>query len=668
MEEKNNKSDVTRKAKALEDILSGEDRDRTAGEYLESLRGEECGIEELEAIALMLTTFKLQWRNQYHFNDDYRTRILSWLSGQAGRSPIVRAACATLAGNVGILAQAAFGECCTVDSLKKKIAEAAAEAARMQNPMAAFLTWVAAPECYTQLANRIEEFLADREKTITSHWYLQLSTRIFRMKAQKCGKMFLAFHSLSTKNVTESTSAFKSLSQIYGRMEIMTLNLMLLGINTEDIITDNVKKNILSAVARLGEGDTFTELDAEILHSILQSKFSRKIQGSYDTQKFFKELIRKNKYSYHIVFQDVRKWSFLYYAVKSCVSFLYAGFLAFDPLDEENFTKWKALTLQHKRQLLEYECKSLYLHDLNEPYPEKWKQSMETVNYLLGDMGQAQPGKFQEAWQVAWDNNMENTVNALIQAGFMDIPKNDINRLFAKDTQKITYQYMLRYQEKNRELPRWITDQISYRAKAYDVFQFIGQADFPDEEKSCICKALLDAVWKSIPYQYHDVILWLFDTQPGLMGTFLSTDEMGALAKTLIGCSCATEPQQEILSKYTMDKAEWEQRRKEAEKRKQEQKELEELEELQDSVRRTVMDIISHGIWMKATDILRFQDRFFKPELARIATQGIKEMDVSIFEKIQAYAGIARAANCGTYLFNELNEIVKHSGDMSRTF
>ena len=44
MEEKNNKSDVTRKAKALEDILSGEDRDRTAGEYLESLRGEECGL------------------------------------------------------------------------------------------------------------------------------------------------------------------------------------------------------------------------------------------------------------------------------------------------------------------------------------------------------------------------------------------------------------------------------------------------------------------------------------------------------------------------------------------------------------------------------------------------------------------------------------------------
>ncbi len=658
MEEKNSKSDVTRKAKTLEAILFGEITDRTAGEYLESLRGEECGVEELEAIALMLTTFKLKWWNQYHFNDDYRTRILSWLSGQAGRSPIVRAACATLAGNVKILAQAAFGECHTADSLHKEIAEAAAEAARMQNPMAAFLTWVAAPECYTQLANRIEEFLADREKTLSSHWYLQLASRIFQMKAQKCGKMFLAFHSLSTKNVTESTSAFKSLSQAYGRMDIMTLNLMLLGSNTEDIITDNVKKNFLSAIARLGEGDTFTELDAEILYCILQSKFSRKIQGSYDTQKFFKGLIWKNEYSYHIVFQDDRKWSFLYYAVRNCVSFWYAGFLAFDPLDEENFTKWKTLTLQHKRQLLEYECKSLYLHDLNEPYPEKWKQSMEIVNHLLDNMAKAEYGKFQEAWQVAWHNNMENTVNALIQAGFMEIPKEGSFWLSAKDTQKITYQYMLRYREKYKELPRWIIDQINDNT-VYDAFRFIGQEAFPDEEKGCICMTLLDAVWESIPYLYHEVIVWLFDAQPGLMGTFLSTDEMGALAKIFIGCSWITESQQEILSKYTMDEAAWEQRRKEAKKRKQEQEELKKLEELQNSVKKTVMKIINHDIWMKVNDILRFNDRFFKPELARIATQGIKEKDLSIFEKIQAYAEIAKAANCGTYLFSELKELVK---------
>ncbi len=51
----------TCKAEVLEDILSGEITDRTTRECLESLRGEVCRTEELEAIALILTMLQKQW-------------------------------------------------------------------------------------------------------------------------------------------------------------------------------------------------------------------------------------------------------------------------------------------------------------------------------------------------------------------------------------------------------------------------------------------------------------------------------------------------------------------------------------------------------------------------------------------------------------------------------
>ena len=54
-----------------------------------------------------------------------------------------------------------------------------------------------------------------------------------------------------------------------------------------------------------------------------------------------------------------------------------------------------------------------------------------------------------------------------------------------------------------------------------------------------------------------------------------------------------------------------------------------------------------------------FIEPFIKPELARIATQYVREQDITTAEKIQAYAEIANAAKCDIYLFRELKKIMK---------
>lgn len=59
------KERIKEKAVAMENILSGMDRTRSAGEYLESFRGQACATEELEAIALVLANKRYIWMEQH---------------------------------------------------------------------------------------------------------------------------------------------------------------------------------------------------------------------------------------------------------------------------------------------------------------------------------------------------------------------------------------------------------------------------------------------------------------------------------------------------------------------------------------------------------------------------------------------------------------------------
>ncbi len=654
------KERIKEKAVALENILSGMDRTRSAGEYLESLRGQACATEELEAIALVLANKRYIWMDQRQFNDDYRTRILDWLLKQGGNSLAIQAACATLAINNTMLKAVVLGEDNTEEALEQKILDVAVKAAGSGDPAAAFLVWIAASGCYPVLAGQIEDFLSDRENVLCNRWYLHLASHAFSGGTLRPGKMFSAFCALRAKNVTESTSAFKTLLKIYRRTEIIALNMALLSAGANDIVSDNIKKNFLSAIAGLDKEKTFTEFEAETLREILDRPFYRKINGSNNTQKFFENEIQRFENTYHTVFENTHEWKLLYHAVPNTISFEKAGFLAFDPLEPENILKWEELKPSHKIRLLEYRCGSLCLSDLNIPYPEQWKRSMKTANRLLDKIRRADGEKFREAWQVAWEYRRGNIVNALIQSGLMEIPGGD-GRFWlpSGNYQKTEFQYLLRYREKHGRTPKWASQYISSMDNAYKAFTFVRESPFSSGEKKDICMALLDAAWNSTPCFYWRLVHGLFDAHPDFLKMFLDGGEITALAETLMGCPGLSDSAHETLSRYTMSEAEWKRRKEKAEKAQQEQKDLEKLERLQESTRKTVMKIIQDAHIKNNFTIRWFIEPFIKPELARIATQYVREQDITTAEKIQAYAEIANAAKCDIYLFRELKKIMK---------
>lgn len=661
---------IIEKAKKLENILSGKDGSRTAGEYLESLRGQDCETEELEAIALFLSVKQTAWRGRYHFNDDYRSRILGWLLKQGGQSIVIQAVCAVLAGSDDTLAKVVLGEHGTVEGLRQKKDEAVISASdSSSSPMAAFFVLLSVPEYYAQLAKKIDEFLMDRKTVLAHTWHLRLASYFLKCEKRKGkSKLFSAFQALSAQNVTESTAAFKTLSKIYSRTEIIALNLLLFGFRPMDIVTDNICKNFIAAIAGLKEEDSFTEFEARILSETLSRPFSRKVNGSDSIRKYFASKLTGAMNSYHTVFKDTGKWDLLYRAIMddevSNISFHAAGFLAFDPLDQENSTKWNLLDSHHKKQLLEYRCRSLCLSDLNEPYPEEWRDSMETVTRLLKSTMQEESQKTGKlASEDEFLYGMCYTVNAMIQAGFMEIPDEKDRAWLLGDEQKLEYQYMLRYLQKHGKPPKWMLYCFEYQDCLYSAFQFVAGSTFSAAEKGEICVALLDGAWSSIPCSYHELMRSLFVTHPDLVKTFLNEDEMSLLAKTLMECMDIKDSEREALLRYTMSEAEWERRKKESEAAKQEKRDLKELKKLQDSLKNVIMEIVSFDnadkAWELEHEIMWFNEPFIKPELAKIATRSIRELDLPTVKKIRLYAKIAEAAKCDTYLFDELRKILK---------
>lgn len=661
---------IIEKAKKLENILSEKDKSRTAGEYLESLREQDCETEELEAVALFLSVNQTAWRGRYHFNDDYRSRILEWLLKQGGKSIVIQAACAVLAGSDDTLVKVVLGEHGTVEGLKQKKDEAVISASdSSSSPMAAFFVLLSVPEYYAQLAKKIDEFLMDRKTVLAHPWHLRLASNFFKYEKRKGkSKLFSAFQALSAQNVTESTAAFKTLSEIYSRTEIIALNLLLFGFQPMDIVTDNICKNFIAAIASLKEEDSFTEFEAEMLSETLSMDFSRKVGGSNSTRKYFANKLIGTINSYHTVFKDTGKWNLLYRAIMgdevSNISFHNAGFLAFDPLEQENSTKWNLLNSHHKKQLLEYRCRSLHLSDLGEPYPEEWRYSMEIVTRLLKSTRQEESQKTGQPASVdEFLYGMCYTVNAMIQAGFMEIPDEKDRAWLLGNEQKLEYQYMLRYLQKHGKLPEWISCHFEGQSLAYNEFRFIAESSFSETEKGDICLAMLDGVWSLIPCCYHKLMCLLFDQQPELLKTFLNKDEMASLAETLMECPDVMDTERNMLSRYTMSEAEWDRCKKESEAAKQEKRDLEELKKLQDSLKNVIVEIASFDnvdkTWELVHKIRWFNEPFIKPELARIATQSIREQDLPIAKKIQLYSEIAQAAGCDAHLFNELRKIVK---------
>lgn len=666
MANENKTKDLTAHSRTLERILlnreyseDGEKCAKSAGEFMETLRSENLETEELEALAVTLVAYENVWRTNSQFNDDYRSRILKWFMDQAGTSPVIRIACVNLSRHEYMLTGAAFGTPHDENALDQIKSEAAAELTAAGDPVKALIAWVAGVGQYTPLAELIEEFLSDKELATTHEWYLHLAAYAwaFRTKPSGAKKMFSAFYMLSRKNVTESVSAFKTASTVYGKLGTMALNLLFMEETSERTVRDNISKNILNAVAELKETDDFTALEARGVRSVLETQFSRKVDGDVSTAAYFKQRACFGSGSYQPIFTDDRKWKLLYWAVGNKLTFYNAGYLAFDPLDEGNRVKWDTLSKEHKLQLLDYACSKLYRYDLNEPYPDAWRESVRTAVRLFNEVGQAQKEP-QDAYQVVMRNSLYGAINALIQAGLMEAPDTKA-RFWPAQCHTLMFQYMLQFREQFGKTPLWFKEKCDCLLGAQSTLQSLAELSCTAEEKGRILLAVLETVWENMAPEYYRVLMSLFSRHPDMLGLVLTKAELAELASTMLHCQNLSEQERETLLRYALGEDAWERRRHEMELQTEEQNKLEALRDFQDELANRLTEIVGIAMYSICSGIRGCKHQFVKPDLARIATQRIHESSKDPLDKLKNYIEIAQAADCDTYLYEEMEKMIQ---------
>ena len=666
MANENKTKDITAYSRTLERILlnreyseDGEQYAKSAGEFMETLRSRDLETEELEALAVTLVAYNNLWQSNTRFNDDYRSRILKWFMDKAGASPVMRIACANLSRHDDMLTEAAFGTLCDEAALDRIKAEAAADVAAAGDPAQTWIAWVAGIELYAPLAGLIEEFLSDKELVIIHEWYLHLAahSRAFRTKPSGAKKMFSAFYMLSRKNVTEAVPAFKTVSAVFGKLGTMALNLLFIEETSERTVQDNISKNILSAAAKLGETDDFTVLEARGIRSVLENRFSRKVDGDVSTVAYFKQRACIIGEAYCPVFSDDRKWKLLYWAVGNRLSFFNAGYLAFDPLDEGNRVKWDTLSQQHKLQLLDYACSKLYRYDLNEPYPDAWRESIRTAVRLFNEIGQAQKEP-QDAYQVVMLNSLHGAINALIQAGLMEVPDTK-TRFWPAQCHTLMFQYMLLSREQFGKTPLWFKEKCDCLLGAQSTLQSLAELSCAAEEKGRILLAVLETVWENMAPEYYRVLMSLFSCHPDMLGLVLTKAELAELASTMLHCQNLSEQEQETLLRYALGEDAWERRRHEMELQTEEQNKLEALQDFQDELANCLTEITGIAMYSICSGIRGCKHQFVKPDLAKIATQRVRESSKDPLDKLKSYIEIAQAADCDTYLYEEMEKMMQ---------
>ncbi len=666
MANENKTRDNTAYSQTLEMILlnreysaDGEQYTKSAGEFMESLRSKNLETEELEALAATLVAYvKLWWYNS-NFNDDYRQRILKWFMDKAGTSPVIRAACAKLSWNDDMLTAAAFGVSCDEDALERIQTEAAADSAAAGDPAKAFIAWVAGVGQYTPIAELIEEFLSDKELVTIHEWYLHLAaySRAFCTKPSGAKKMFSAFYMLSRKNVTEAVPAFKTLSAVYGKLGTMALNLLFMEETSERAVRDNISKNILNAAAELKEADDFTALEARGVRAVLETQFSRKVDGDVSTTPYFKQRACFGSGTYQPIFKDDRRWKLLYWAVGSQLTFYNAGYLAFDPLDEGNRAKWDTLAKDHKLQLLDYACSKLYQPNLRISYPDEWRESIKTVVHLLNEIGQAQQEP-QDVCQLVMKHSLYGAANALIQAGFMDVPDTKAH-FWPAQNDTLMFQYMLKFKDQYGKTPLWFLEKCDNASNAKSTLQRLAELTLPREEKSLIFLGVLDTVWENMAVEYSGIVMWLLSMHPEMLNLVLTKAEVAELASTMLHCQNLSEQEQEILLRYVLGEDAWKQRRHETELKAEEQKKLKALQDFQVDLQDYLKEIMGTDLLAICRDIRWCKYQFIKPDLARLATQRVRESAKDPVAKLESYVRIAQASDCDTYLYEEMEKMIQ---------
>lgn len=666
MANENKTKDITAYSRTLERILlnreyseDGEQYAKSAGEFMETLRSRDLETEELEALAVTLVAYNNLWQSNTRFNDDYRSRILKWFMDRAGASPVMRIACANLSRHEDMLTEAAFGTLYDEAALDRIKAEAAADVAAAGDPAKAWTAWVAGIELYAPLAGLIEEFLSDKELVIFYEWYLHLAAHswAFRTKPSGAKKMFSAFYMLSRKNVTEAVPAFKTVSAVFGKLGTMALNLLFIEETSERTVQDNISKNILSAAAKLEETDDFTVLEARGIRSVLENRFSRKVDGDVSTVAYFRQRACINGGAYYPIFSDDRKWKLLYWAVGNRLSFFNAGYLAFDPLDEGNRVKWDTLSQQHKLQLLDYACSKLYRYDLNEPYPDAWRESIRTAVRLFNEIGQAQKEP-QDAYQVVMLNSLHGAINALIQAGLMEVPDTK-TRFWPAQCHTLMFQYMLLSREQFGKTPLWFKEKCDCLLGAQSTLQSLAELSCTAEEKGRILLAVLETAWENMAPEYYRVLMSLFSRHPDMLGLVLTKAELAELASTMLHCQNLSEQEQETLLRYALGEDAWERRRQEMELQTEEQNKLEALQDFQDELANCLTEIAGIAMYSICSGIRGCKHQFVKPDLAKIATQRVRESSKDPLDKLKSYIEIAQAADCDTYLYEEMEKMMQ---------
>lgn len=670
---------LAEKAVVLDQILCGDKQDMTAGEYMETLRTQECTAKEVTDIALVLVSHKNEFLNQTHFNDDYRFRILSWLARQAEGSMAAKAAHTTLV-NLVIASDERLGREPSCQ-LAFSLAETAMETAASGDTLRAFLTCIAAPDIWDilgssmhpdapesqrKLRGLVEDFLTDREAVLANIPYIRMAFEFFfHAKQQGDGRMCRAFLDLYMKNVTTSSTSYKTLSQSYHRpCEIIALNLVCLHSTAPgpSPVMDNIMKNFLACIAGRNEGEPFTELEAETFRSVLGRSFSRKANGYERTKEYFCFLTEQFHNDYHTAARDEDSWERLYRTLGGTISFTEAGFLAFDPLDEGNRQRWDILSAQHKKQLLDYRCKDLFRVGLDSPYQEEWRGLAKIVQKRLTEIPVPANAQAQEPCSPAYTHRMQYAANTMIQAGLMDVPTGREYFWLLCVHPDMELQYLLQYYGEHGAVPGWTKKLIQNEKTTNETFDWVGGPVFTDMEKQKLCRILLDAAWDSNPCDYRYTALDFFLTHRELVGITFTQAEAASIAGILISCMALSDQDRQALMRYTMPEEEWEHQKQLEDRARMEQQKLEELQEFQEETRERLQTLIedltgkSSGFWFSR---IKFANPAVKPELARIATLCIKEKDIPAASKIRHYAEIAEAAECDTYLFTELKNMIE---------
>lgn len=664
----NETRNLSLQAAELDQILRGEKDYKTAGEYMEGLRRKECTAMEAEDTAFVLAYHKGEFIRQKHFNDDYRPRVLSWLARYADQSSVVKAAHATLAN----LASASKGN--TVESL----AEAAKQAATCMDPRQAFLACVAAPDIWDTLKSStdpdieadwkklnhlVETFLSDKEAVIANITYIRMACRFLGSTIQGAGQMLKAFKALATKNVTPSSTPYKALSANYRLPEITALNLACASDMWPGPVLDNIMKNFLSCVAGRGEDEPFTESEAETLQSVLGRNFSRKVAGSKSTWDYFHGLVAKFDGSYHIAALDIEDWERLYYALDGKAIFQNAGFMAFDPLDAENSRRWEILSAKHKKLLLNYRCAGMFRKSLCKPYQESWKEEARAAERLLASLQTPEGGQGQQDSSPACCRDLYSVTNALVQAGVIDIPDCSDHGWTYSVELDMRLSYLLQYHREHGGIPGWVAKLFQGSTEIDNMLTAAENPAFTDDDKQELCGLLSDIEWENNPCGYYHMALDLLLKHQELARIALEGGTAD-IARVLLQCMPLSDCDRQALRRYTMDEEEWERRKKLDEKRRQEEEELENLRECQEIAWKCLEDIVekvtnSRRIIQLTHSDIRRADPILWPELARVATHGIRERDIPVTQKIKTYAVIAELSECDAYLFEELENIIK---------